>query len=102
MLTRAALKLEAGKIAEIEIGAVEMIDRVVTGRNFHTYVDPCRAMPRDAQNVHGLSTAFLTGQPVFEMVLDEFLAFIGDSPLVDHNAAFAMVFLITEYGRAPF
>ncbi|KAB7647652.1 DNA polymerase III subunit epsilon [Polymorphobacter fuscus] len=84
----------------VEIGAVEMIGKVVTGRTFHTYIDPCRAMPKDAQAVHGLSTAFLTGQPVFEMVVDEFLAFIGDAPLVAHNAAFDMEFLNYELKRA--
>lgn len=84
----------------VEIGAVEMIDRVVTGRSFHTYVDPCRAMPKDAQAVHGLSTAFLTGQPVFESIIDDFLAFIGDAPLVAHNAAFDMEFLNSELKRA--
>ncbi len=84
----------------VEIGAVEMIDKVTTGRNFHTYIDPCRPMPKDAQNVHGLSAAFLTGQPVFEMVVDEFLIFIGDSMLVAHNAAFDMEFLNYELKRA--
>ncbi len=84
----------------VEIGAVEMVGRVVTGRTFHTYLDPCRPMPRDAQNVHGLSSDFLTGQPVFEMVIDGFLAFIGDAPLVAHNAAFDMEFLNWELKRA--
>ena len=84
----------------VEIGAVEMIDRVVTGRSFHTYIDPCRPMPKDAQNVHGLSTVFLTGQPVFEMIIDSFLAFIEDSALVAHNAAFDMEFLNWELKRA--
>jgi DNA polymerase-3 subunit epsilon len=84
----------------VEIGAVEMIDKVTTGRSFHTYIDPCRPMPKDAQNVHGLSTAFLTGQPVFEMVVDDFLSFIADSPLVAHNAAFDMEFLNYELKRA--
>ena len=84
----------------VEIGAVEMVGRVVTGRTFHTYVDPCRPMPKDAQNVHGLSSDFLTGQPVFEMVIDSFLEFIGDAPLVAHNAAFDMEFLNWELKRA--
>jgi DNA polymerase-3 subunit epsilon len=84
----------------VEIGAVEMVNRVLTGRSFHTYIDPERAMPRDAQNVHGLSTAFLTGQPVFEMIINDFLAFIADSPLVAHNAAFDMEFLNWELKRA--
>jgi len=83
----------------VEIGALEMIDRVLTGRTFHTYVDPCRPMPKDSQAVHGLSSDFLTGQPVFEMVIDDFLEFIGDSPLVAHNAQFDMEFLNWELKR---
>lgn len=83
----------------VEIGAIEMIDRVVTGRSFHSYIDPCRPMPKDAQAVHGLSSDFLTGQPIFEAVIDDFLAFIGDAPLVAHNAAFDMEFLNWELKR---
>jgi DNA polymerase III subunit epsilon len=83
----------------VEIGAIEMVDRIVTGRNFHTYLDPGRTMPKDAQAVHGLSTAFLTGQPIFEAVIDEFLAFIGEDPLVAHNAVFDMEFLNWELKR---
>ena len=84
----------------VEIGALELMHRVPTGRTFHTYIDPCRAMPKDAQGVHGLSSDFLTGQPVFEMIIDEFLAFIGDAPLVAHNAQFDMEFLNWELRRA--
>ncbi|WP_353216290.1 DNA polymerase III subunit epsilon [Sandarakinorhabdus sp.] len=84
----------------VEIGAVEMINRTITGRSFHTYLDPQRAMPKDAERVHGLSSEFLTGQPVFEQVIDDFLAFIGDAPLVAHNAAFDMEFLNWELKRA--
>lgn len=84
----------------VEIGAIELHQRVPTGRSFHTYLDPCRMMPKDAEGVHGLSTAFLTGQPVFEAVIDDFLAFIGDAPLVAHNAAFDMEFLNFELRRA--
>lgn len=84
----------------VEIGALEMIGRVVTGRTFHSYIDPCRAMPKDAEAVHGLNTAFLTGQPVFEAIIDDFLGFIGDAPLVAHNAAFDMAFLNWELRRA--
>lgn len=84
----------------VEIGALELIDRVPTGRSYHTYIDPCRSMPKDAENVHGLSTAFLTGQPIFEAVIDDFLAFIEDSPLVAHNAQFDMAFLNFELRRA--
>ena len=84
----------------VEIGAIELHQRVPTGRSFHTYLDPCRMMPKDAEGVHGLSTAFLTGQPVFEAVIDDFLAFIGDAQLVAHNAAFDMEFLNFELRRA--
>ncbi|KPF73730.1 DNA polymerase III subunit epsilon [alpha proteobacterium AAP81b] len=83
----------------VEIGAIEMIDRIVTGRSFHSYIDPCRPMPKDAQAVHGLSSDFLTGQPIFEMVIDDFLAFIGEDPLVAHNAVFDMEFLNWELKR---
>ncbi|MGI4879813.1 MAG: DNA polymerase III subunit epsilon [Janthinobacterium lividum] len=84
----------------VEIGAIELRGRVATGRSFHSYIDPCRMMPKDAEGVHGLSTAFLTGQPVFEAVVDDFLAFIEDSPLVAHNAVFDMEFLNWELRRA--
>ena len=84
----------------VEIGAIELHGRIPTGRSFHTYIDPCRMMPKDAEGVHGLSTAFLTGQPVFEAVIDDFLAFIEDAPLVAHNAAFDMEFLNWELRRA--
>ena len=84
----------------VEIGAVEMYNRTLTGKIFHTYLDPQRAMPKDAERVHGLSSEFLTGQPIFEQVIDDFLAFIGDSPLVAHNAAFDMECLSWEMKRA--
>lgn len=84
----------------VEIGAIELVGRIPTGRSFHTYLDPCRVMPKDAEGVHGLSTAFLTGQPIFEAVIDDFLTFIEDSPLVAHNAAFDMEFLNWELRRA--
>jgi DNA polymerase-3 subunit epsilon len=84
----------------VEIGAVELVKRTLTGRSFHSYLDPERAMPKDAERVHGLSSEFLTGQPTFAMVIDDFLAFIGDAPLVAHNAAFDMGFLNWELQRA--
>ena len=84
----------------VEIGALEMINRSLTGRTFHTYLDPQRPMPKDSEKIHGLSSEFLTGQPVFEQVIDDFLAFIGDAPLVAHNAAFDMEFLSWEMKRA--
>ncbi|TRW15072.1 DNA polymerase III subunit epsilon [Glacieibacterium frigidum] len=84
----------------VEIGALELVGRVPTGRQFHTYIDPCRPMPKDAQGVHGISSAFLAGQPTFEAVVDDFLAFIEDSPLVAHNAVFDFGFVNYELKRA--
>jgi DNA polymerase III subunit epsilon len=84
----------------VEIGAVELINRTPTGRTFHRYLNPERAVPADAVAVHGLTAEFLADQPPFDHVADEFLAFIGDAPLVAHNAGFDIVFLNTELKRA--
>lgn len=83
----------------VEIGCVEIVNRFVTGRVFHRYVNPERAMPIDAFKVHGLSEAFLADKPLFRDVADEFLAFIGGDPLVIHNAAFDTMFLNAELAR---
>ena len=88
----------------VEIGCVEMIGRVETGRTFHAYFNPERDMPTEAERVHGLSSAFLATKPRFAEVADELLAFLGDAPLVAHNANFDMGFLNNELvlcGRAP-
>ena len=87
----------------VEIGCVEMVNRVETGRSFHAYVNPARPMPPDAQAVHGLSDAFLADKPLFTAVADDLLGFLEDSPLVAHNAAFDFGFLNGELrlaGRA--
>jgi DNA polymerase III subunit epsilon len=65
----------------VEIGAVELVDRLPTGRTFHSYLNPERNMPADAVAVHGLTAEFLADKPPFDYVADEFLAFIGDAPL---------------------
>lgn len=83
----------------VEIGCIELMHHVPTGENYHRYLNPERAMPADAQGVHGLTDAFLADKPVFAEVVDAFLAFIGDSPLVIHNAAFDMSFLNAELTR---
>jgi DNA polymerase-3 subunit epsilon len=83
----------------VEIGAVELIDGIATDREFHAYINPCRSMPIEAFNVHGLSAEFLRDKPLFDAIVDDFLAFIGDSPLVIHNAAFDMRFLNAEMKR---
>jgi DNA polymerase-3 subunit epsilon len=76
-----------------------MINRVETGRTFHAYYHPERTMPAEAQRVHGLSDAFLSDKPLFAAGVDALLDFIGDSPLVAHNASFDFGFLNGELGR---
>lgn len=87
----------------VEIGCVEMLNRIPTGQNYHVYINPERDMPIEAFNVHGLSAEFLADKPLFAAVADEFLAFIADSPLVIHNASFDIGFInaeLTRLGRA--
>lgn len=83
----------------VEIGCVELINRVETGREFHAYFNPERSMPPEAQAVHGLGDAFLAGQRLFRDVCEELLDFLEDSPLVAHNAAFDFAFLNFELGE---
>jgi DNA polymerase III subunit epsilon len=66
----------------VEIGAVELVNRSVTGQTFHCYLCPERSVPADAFAVHGLSAEFLADKPLFAAVADELLAFVGDAPLV--------------------
>jgi DNA polymerase-3 subunit epsilon len=80
----------------VEIGCVEMFNRVETGRHFHCYFNPGRDMPVEAEAVHGLSTIFLSDKPYFADMAEELLAFIEDSPLVAHNASFDFGFLNYE------
>ncbi len=77
----------------VEIGAVEMINRIPTGKVYHQYINPERDMPLGAYEVHGLSSEFLNDYPVFKEVADAFIEFIGDATLVIHNAAFDMAFI---------
>ena len=80
----------------VEIGAVELFNHVATGRSFHEYLDPQRDMPAEAFAVHGLSAEFLRGKPLFAAVAPKLLDFLGDAPLVIHNAEFDMRFLNAE------
>lgn len=82
----------------VELACLEIESFVPTGRHFHAYIDPCRDMPAEAQKVHGLSADFLRGKPRFEHseVVDAFLDFIGDAPLIAHNAAFDRGFINWE------
>jgi DNA polymerase-3 subunit epsilon len=84
----------------VEIACVELEDYVPTGRHFHAYVDPERDMPVEAQRVHGLSAEFLRGKPKFgeAHIVDAFLEFVADSPLIAHNAAFDRAFINHELG----
>jgi len=83
----------------VEIGCVELVNRLPSGQHFHRYVNPERDVPADALAVHGLSAEFLNGKPRFVEVVDELLAFLGDAPLVAHNAAFDLGFLNAELER---
>lgn len=77
----------------VEIGLVEVIDRQLTGRKFHTYINPQRGMPHEAQAVHGLSEEFLKDKPLFKSVAKDFLAFCSGAEIVIHNAPFDVGFL---------
>ena len=89
----------AGGDRMVEIGCIEMIGRVETGRHFHCYFNPERPMPSEAEAIHGLSDIFLIDKPRFADKVEELLEFIGDSPLVAHNAGFDFGFLNHEMGR---
>jgi DNA polymerase III subunit epsilon len=86
----------AGGDRMVEIGCIEIFNRIETGRNFHAYFNPERHMPSEAEAVHGLSTVFLSDKPFFGDRADELLDFLEDSPLVAHNAGFDFSFLNFE------
>jgi DNA polymerase-3 subunit epsilon len=83
----------------VEIGCIEIFNRMPTGQTFHRYINPERDMPQEAFAVHGLSSEFLSDKPLFSQVAAEFLEFIGDAPLVIHNASFDVGFINAELGR---
>ncbi|HET7708593.1 MAG TPA: DNA polymerase III subunit epsilon [Sphingomicrobium sp.] len=94
----------AGGDRLVEIGCVEMLNRVETGRHYHAYFNPERPMPSEAEAVHGLSSIFLSDKPRFADKADELIDFIGDCPLVAHNASFDFGFLnheLQQCGRPP-
>lgn len=82
----------------VEIGAVELLNHLPTGRTFHKYLNPQRAVPEDAFRIHGLSDDFLRDKPVFAEVAAEFVAFVGEARLVIHNASFDLKFINAELG----
>jgi DNA polymerase-3 subunit epsilon len=83
----------------VELGCIELVNRIPTGASFHAYLNPEREVPAETFAIHGLSTEFLQDKPRFGEVADEFLAFIGEAPLVIHNAGFDYGFLNAELKR---
>ncbi len=83
----------------VEIGCVELVNRVETGKTFHAYFNPERPMDPAAQEIHGLSDIFLSDKPIFEEVVEDLIDFLGDAPLVAHNARFDFSFLNHELGQ---
>ena len=83
----------------VEIGCIEIFNRMPTGQTFHRHLNPEREMSAEAYAVHGLSSEFLADKPLFAHVVEEFLEFIGDAPLVIHNASFDIAFLNAELER---
>jgi DNA polymerase-3 subunit epsilon len=88
----------AGGDRIVEIGCIEMLNRAETGRHFHAYFNPERAMPPGAEAIHGLNDIFLSDKPRFSEKAEDLLELIGDSPLVAHNASFDFGFLNHELG----
>lgn len=84
----------------VEIGCVELINHIPSGKNYHVYINPQRSMPEEAFRVHGLSEEFLSDKPVFKALAEEFRAFVDGARLIIHNAPFDMGFLNAELGWA--
>ena len=80
----------------VEIGCLELVNRLPTGKTYHVYINPERDMPREAEAVHGLSAQFLSDKPVFADIADDFITFVKGAALIIHNAAFDMKFLHAE------
>ena len=84
----------------VELGCIELLNRIPSGQTFHRYFNPERDMPPEAFAVHGLSVEFLKDKPFFAETIDDLMAFIGDAPLVAHNAGFDLGFINAELERA--
>ena len=107
MLRQIVLDTETtGQSAErnriIEIGALELVDRVLTGRTYHVYINPEQAVEEGAFRVHGLSNEFLADKPVFKDIVIDFMAFIKDAELIIHNAPFDVGFINAELQRMQY
>ncbi len=83
----------------IEVAAIELVNLMPTGRSFHTLIDPEREVPEDSTRIHGFTTAMLQGKPKFADIVEELLAFLGDAPVIAHNAPFDFGFLDAEFLR---
>jgi DNA polymerase III subunit epsilon len=83
----------------IEIGCIEIVNRIPTGREYHCFIDPERDVPEDAVAIHGITSEYLKGKPLFQAIAREFFDFIADDTLVIHNATFDIGFLNFELGR---
>lgn len=92
--------LQGHRVAEI--GCVELINHMPTGKTYHVYLNPERSMPSEATMVHGLTDEFLSDKPLFAEVVTDFIEFIGDAPLIAHNANFDMNFINAELRRTGF
>ena len=84
----------------IEIGCIEIIDRNITQNSFHKYINPQRLIDEKAYEVHGISNEDLRDEPIFDDIVDEFMLYISDSPLIIHNAPFDLGFLKSEYTQS--
>jgi len=84
----------------VEIGMIELVNHIPTGRSFHRYVNPERSMPAEALRIHGLDDAFLVDKPLFASVASELIDFIDGATLIAHNSEFDMAFLNAEFARA--
>src|ERR1044072_2012743 len=83
----------------VEIGCIELFNRIPTGQTFHRYINPERDMPAEAFAVHGLSAEFLKDHSCFAEIVEDLLQFVADAPLIIHNAAFDLAFLNAELER---
>jgi DNA polymerase-3 subunit epsilon len=83
----------------IEIGCYELVNRIPSGQSFHRYLNPEREVPAEAVAIHGLTGERLKGEPLFAEIAEELIAFIGDAPLIAHNAMFDLGFLNAELER---
>ena len=83
----------------VEVGCIELLNSIPSGQTFHRYLNPQRDIPAEAFAVHGLSAEFLADKPFFADIVDDLLSFLGDAPLVIHNAAFDVAFLNAELDR---